>query len=463
MPNIREKTWTASTPARTEDAQFWENHLIDDASYEGLQELLEGGGGSGGHIIENPSGVQMEQQPVLQFVNATVINQNGKTVVTGSGEKGDAATVSIGTVTTGPAGSQASVTNSGTQYDAVLDFTIPRGSNGSGVPPGGSAGQVLTKSSATSGDVSWQDVDGLPSGGAAGQVLTKQSSAAGDAAWSSIELDASDIAVGSGTVDDLVGSIATVETSPTTASHAAGELIVYNGQLYRVTAAITTGQTLTVGSNIASTNVSSVIDDLFEGTAHSLTGVDLNTFYVPGVYYVANSSNLPAGNNGTLIVMGTASNYVRQIFFRVGTINSTDGDIFTRLVNRSSGAIGTWYRIYNSKTNAYNVGDTYGITGWFTAAGHLTSSATTIQFWFPIPIPINATNFNLSSLRVTARKASGGYLLNDVTVTGDSTYTVTCAVINNGLRFSIAKSTAFDETNNTPVTVQLQSFSGTFS
>lgn len=39
--------------------------------------------------------------------------------------------VTIGTVTTGDAGTQASVTNSGTAKDAVLDFTIPKGDTGS--------------------------------------------------------------------------------------------------------------------------------------------------------------------------------------------------------------------------------------------------------------------------------------------------------------------------------------------
>lgn len=40
------------------------------------------------------------------------------------------ASITVGTVTTGEPGSQASVTNSGTNKDAVLDFTIPRGNTG---------------------------------------------------------------------------------------------------------------------------------------------------------------------------------------------------------------------------------------------------------------------------------------------------------------------------------------------
>jgi len=41
--------------------------------------------------------------------------------------KGDAATVSVGTVTTGAGGSAAAVTNAGTSGDAVFNFTIPAG------------------------------------------------------------------------------------------------------------------------------------------------------------------------------------------------------------------------------------------------------------------------------------------------------------------------------------------------
>ena len=60
----------------------------------------------------------------------------GPTGPTGpSGEDGQAATVRVGTVTTGDPGTEAAVTNSGTAQDAVFDFTIPQGSSGSGASP----------------------------------------------------------------------------------------------------------------------------------------------------------------------------------------------------------------------------------------------------------------------------------------------------------------------------------------
>jgi len=51
-------------------------------------------------------------------------------VVGGQGPQGPAATVSVGTVTTGAPGSSASVTNVGTSGAAVLNFTIPAGAAG---------------------------------------------------------------------------------------------------------------------------------------------------------------------------------------------------------------------------------------------------------------------------------------------------------------------------------------------
>ena len=91
------------------------------------------------------------------------------------GEPGAAATVTVGTVTTGEPGTDAIVTNSGTESAAVLNFTIPRGETGAagavgpqgprgdkgdpgpagaGVPDGGTAGQLLGK---TESGTSWID------------------------------------------------------------------------------------------------------------------------------------------------------------------------------------------------------------------------------------------------------------------------------------------------------------------
>lgn len=81
------------------------------------------------------------------------------------GPPGAAATVTVGTVTTGEPGTDAIVRNSGTESAAVLDFTIPRGETGpagAGVPDGGTVGQLLSK---TESGTEW--IDPPQSGGGA--------------------------------------------------------------------------------------------------------------------------------------------------------------------------------------------------------------------------------------------------------------------------------------------------------
>lgn len=52
-----------------------------------------------------------------------------------TGPAGKAATITIGTTTTGEPGTDAQVTNSGTTQDAILNFTIPKGAPGEGLSP----------------------------------------------------------------------------------------------------------------------------------------------------------------------------------------------------------------------------------------------------------------------------------------------------------------------------------------
>lgn len=59
------------------------------------------------------------------LTNPTSVNIKGA-----KGDTGTAASIKIGSVTTGEPGTNASVTNSGTASNVVLDFTLPRGENG---------------------------------------------------------------------------------------------------------------------------------------------------------------------------------------------------------------------------------------------------------------------------------------------------------------------------------------------
>lgn len=131
------------------------------------------------------------------------------------GETGDAATITVGSTTTGEPGTSASVVNSGTSSDAVLDFVIPKGSKGDKGDTGatGATGPANTLSIGTvqKGDTAEATITGtapnqtlnltLPkgdkgdtgsqgpagagviTGGSTGQVLTKKSGTNYDTEW----------------------------------------------------------------------------------------------------------------------------------------------------------------------------------------------------------------------------------------------------------------------------------------
>ena len=106
-------------------------------------------------------------------IGISVSGADGKDGAPGADGKDGAATVQIGTVTTGAAGSQASVTNVGADNAAILNFTIPRGDTGAqGVPgptgaPGadGQDGATFMPSVDTDGNLSWTNDGNLPNPG----------------------------------------------------------------------------------------------------------------------------------------------------------------------------------------------------------------------------------------------------------------------------------------------------------
>ena len=71
------------------------------------------------------------------------------------GDAGAAATVTVGSVTTGVVGSNASISNSGTSQQAVLNFTIPTGADGAnGTAASVTVGTVTTGTAGTNASVS---------------------------------------------------------------------------------------------------------------------------------------------------------------------------------------------------------------------------------------------------------------------------------------------------------------------
>jgi hypothetical protein len=104
----------------------------------------------------------------------------------------------------------------------------PAGADGSGVPAGGSTGQVLAKASATDGDVTFIDPPvALPAGGTTGQVLAKASDSDQDVEWATVSggtVSSGVEATGGNSTYDLAGYRYHVFTSSGTLTVTAGGL-----------------------------------------------------------------------------------------------------------------------------------------------------------------------------------------------------------------------------------------------
>lgn len=160
------------------------------------------------------------------------------------GEDGKAATIEVGTVTTGEAGSQAVVNNSGTTSAAILDFTIPKGDKGDKGDTGSAATidavtvttgepntQATVENTGTAtnarlhftiprGDKGETGDGGVPAEGETGQVLIKTETGAewADAPETGLPLSGGtltgNVAVNTGTAEPNVTLNRTVDGSP---------------------------------------------------------------------------------------------------------------------------------------------------------------------------------------------------------------------------------------------------------
>lgn len=113
------------------------------------------------------------------------------------------------------------------------------------------------------------------------------------------------------------GSIATVESSPVTANHAIGEYILYGGTVYRVTAAIATGETIVPGTNVIAESVGDALTELnnglnafesFSGTVGGIAQTLYRKHIGNGVYIIFGSGIVAAG-------IGAGATSQRQIVY----------------------------------------------------------------------------------------------------------------------------------------------------
>lgn len=342
----------------------------------------------------------------------------GDTGATGS--PGTAATVNAGTTTTGAAGSSASVTNSGTTSAAVFNFTIPRGDTGATGPMGpsgtaatiavgttttGVAGTPATvTNSGTSGaavfDFSIPQGAGVQSGGLTGQVLAKASNANYDTTWLSITggLSYQGSWNASTNTPTLTSSVGTngfyyvVSVSGSTnlngiTDWVAGDWAIFNGSTWQKidqtnlvssvngqTGAVVLGAS-DVGalSNVTSTDGSVTITspttttrDLSVATAASTTNV---------LCQVRNTTGATL-TKGTVVYISGATGQIPTVSKALATSDATSaqtlGMMTADLANNSNGYVTVIGLITNIDTSAYTDGQQLYLSG--TTAGTVTAT-----------------------------------------------------------------------------------------
>ena len=142
-------------------------------------------------------------------------------------------------------------------------------------------------------------------------------SGAANAEEISVQLDGSNVIL-QDVIDDLLGGMAAKESDVAINNHDIGDYILIGSKLYKVTAAITAGDVITVGTNVALTNVGEIVKNsavLSNGTEIP-ENADLDTYTTPGVYYSptaarsATLSNSPTTTSGfKLLVMHAGYSY----------------------------------------------------------------------------------------------------------------------------------------------------------
>jgi hypothetical protein len=211
-------------------------------------------------------------------------------------------------------------------------------------------------------------------------------------------------------IDNADNSIvATVEESPATADHAEGDYIYYNSTTYEVTAAITIGDTLTVGTNID-------VPTLTEGTVIFIPDIGINKII---------------GGVETQMAMAQMS-LLKDVNFS----SLTDGDVPTYNAGTQ--------KFVNKQPAKYS-NDNLFLNSWFTVNQRGTTSGTIVANTYYLDMwkfsyGSTAGTFSLGSSGLTLSAASGTYAqfrqgFEDPSIFNGKTWTIS-AMLSDGTVYS---------------------------
>ena len=201
-------------------------------------------------------------------------------------------------------------------------------------------------------------------------------------------------------------------------------------------------------------------------------GTSCDSYVYNGVYYFDSEHtpiNVPTGNtNGWLFVFGEqplnegrGSGYVKQIWYRAGTPNTNDYQIYVRTCNVNVTGWSSWRRLMVEDDIFYLAGNSYSNSGIVYCGGHITGGNVQICTNLNVPKRLDKiSSITVNSYDLTVRAVGGSYLLNRAT----SGYTVTAVKVDNcNVQINIKSSTALSTTNNTPVAVAIYGLNLTFN
>lgn len=116
----------------------------------------------------------------------------------------------------------------------------------------------------------------------------------------------------------------------------------------------------------------------------------------------------------------------------------------------------------------YYSGDTYKVNGRIVDNGYITTNSTSISFTVTLPKSMANVTPTITELKVNGRHVGGGHIFGSYSASGydvlaDPNITVSLTKEDDYITITLKNSTAWNVTNNTPVSMSLESFEVTFT